>query len=213
MWVVLFVACQGTGSVEPAEVGVVPSPALVVSPGVVPSVPTGVLPVGGNDEPMPTISAANCSDLADGGPVAGPGCITATVSCGDTVAGHTRGGTNTFDTRFYEAKYCTPATTNHDSGDERVYALTMPAGDHRALVYLDSPCADLDLAAVRVSGFDTCPTIASDVPQCEMWPKPSTQREKVELVSQGPSTWLLVVEGKGDAEGAFGLTVRCVDGL
>lgn len=207
LWIAV-VGCQGGGATEPADTEVeVVVPKVIRPPGVMPAAPVGP------DDPSPVINPSNCTDLPDGGPVAGPACITAAVSCGDTVAGHTKGGTSTFDTRFYEAKYCTPATTDHDSGDERVYALTMPAGDHRAIVYLDSPCADLDLAAVRVPGFDVCPTVATDVPQCEMWPKPGTQREKVELVSQGPSTWLLVVEGKGEAEGAFGLTVRCVDGL
>jgi hypothetical protein len=205
MWVLLFLACAGERSAADTKRDVVEPPPLVV-PDIAPAVP-------GADEPMSQISAANCTDLADGGPVAGPGCITATVSCGDTVAGHTKGGAQAFDTRFYEAKYCTPATTNHDSGDERVYALTMPEGDHRAVVYLDTPCADLDLAAIRVPDLTSCPTQATDVAQCEMWPKPSTQREKVELVSRGATTWLLVVEGKGDAEGAFGLTVRCLDGL
>lgn len=200
MWALLW-ACAG----ESADTREGPAtPAVVTPPTPTPS---------SSDDPAAVITTSNCGDVSDGGPVAGPACITGTVSCGDTVAGHTKGGTSTFDTRFYEAKYCTPATTNHDSGDERVYALTMPAGNHRAIVTLDTPCADLDLAAVRVPGFDACPTVDTDVPQCEMWPKPGTQRETVELVSQGPSTWLLVVEGKNDAEGAFGLGVRCVDGL
>ena len=200
MWALLW-ACAGESADTRSEPG---TPAVVTPPTPTPS---------SSADPPAVVGTANCGDLSDGGPVPGPACITATIGCGDTIAGHTKGGTSVFDTRFYEAKYCTPATTNHDSGDERVYALTMPEGDHRAIVTLDTPCADLDLAAVRVPGFDACPTVDTDVPQCEMWPKPSTQRESVELVSQGPSTWLLVVEGKNDAEGAFGLTVRCVDGL
>jgi hypothetical protein len=206
VWVVL-VGCQGGGGEPPVPSPEPVRPPELKSPGVIPAAPLGP------DDPPPTVSDANCGDLADGGPVAGPGCITATVKCGETIAGHTKGGTSTFDTRFYEAKYCTPATTDHDSGDERVYALTMPDGNHRAQVWLDTPCADLDLAAVRVPGFESCPTLDTPVAQCEMNQKTRTQREKVELVSQGPTTWLLVVEGKGDAEGAFGLTVKCVDGL
>jgi hypothetical protein len=205
MWALLW-ACSGDPPDPPSN----DAPAVVIPP---PPVPTMPQPAPSPPEDPAVITEANCGDLTDGGPVAGPACITGTLSCGGTVAGHTKGGSQRFDTRFYEAKYCTPATTKHDSGDERVYALTMPPGDHRAIVTLDTPCADLDLAAMQVSGLDTCPTVDSDVPQCEMWPKPGHQRETVELTSRGPTTWLVVVEGKDDAEGSFGLSVRCTDGL
>jgi hypothetical protein len=145
--------------------------------------------------------------------MAGPDCVTAKIACGDTVVGHTRGGASAFDTRFYESQYCTPALTNHDSGDERVYLLELPAGDRHAKVWLDTPCADLDLAAIRVIDAATCPTPGSTIKQCEMSVQPGTRRDRVEFASQVASSWLLVVEGKGDAEGAFALTVTCGQGL
>ena len=61
--------------------------------------------------------------------------------------GHTIGGVQRFDSRFYEKQFCTPRITNHDGGNERVYTLEMPEGDWTAYVTLDSPCADLDVAA------------------------------------------------------------------
>ncbi len=164
-------------------------------------------------EPQAALTSELCTDLEEGGPVAGPDCITATIACGDTVIGHTIGGTERFDTQFYERHHCTPATSRHDGGDERVYLLEMPPGPMRATVYLDTPCADLDLAAMRVIDAATCPTIDTMVKQCDMWPKKGTRREKVELSSNEGATWLLVIEGKADAEGAFGLTVECVDHL
>ena len=126
--------------------------------------------------------------------------------------GHTRGGGKQFDSEFYKAKFCTPNTTNHDSGDERVYRLRMPEGPHRAFVTLDTPCADLDLAAILWND-DECPGIQHVVSRCEMQPESSTRREQLELVSQHATSWLLVVEGKDSEEGAFGLSVKCAPGL
>jgi len=166
-------------------------------------------PVG----PEPVLTNESCDQLDDGGPVAGPECITAEITCGETVIGHTRGGTQSFDSKFYDKKFCTPATTNHDGGDERVYRLKMPAGDWTATAWLDTPCADLDLAGIEVSAGDTCPTMESAVPRCDMWPQGHGKRESIELTSQEPTTWLLVVEGKNDQEGPFGLHVTCRQGL
>jgi len=162
--------------------------------------------------PEPAISAQNCYDVDDGGPVSGPDCATATISCGEVIIGHTRGGVDLYNTRFYEKNFCTPALTDHGGGDERVYQLRMPPGDMKAFVYLDSPCADLDLAAVKLKSR-TCPTDSSMVPQCEMSTQTSTYREKIELVSQRGSTWWIIVEGKDNEEGPFALHVMCREGL
>lgn len=169
-------------------------------------------PGGGTTGPE-TIQKEMCDDLDRGGPVNGPGCITADIKCGDSIVGHTQGGTDNFDTKFYEKKFCTPATTDHNGGDERVYRLQMPDGDWTANVFLETPCADLDLAAMVFDGAEDCPTIQDDVPRCEMWPKRRGKPEKVRLVSQRKTTWLIVVEGKGDEEGAFALHVECENHL
>ena len=97
-------------------------------------------------------------------------------------------------------------------GDERIYRLEMPDGDHHADIWLDTPCADLDLAAMKWSGKE-CPPPGALIDQCDMWPKDGTEREYVQLVSQRKTTWLIVVEGKGAEEGAFALTVQCKPGL
>lgn len=162
--------------------------------------------------PEPAIYASQCADLEDGGIIAGPDCATAEISCGDTVIGHTIGGVEKYDTRFYERNFCTPALTNHDGGDERVYKLTLPPGDHKAFVTLDTPCADLDIAAMKITQ-DTCPAEGSIIHQCEMYPKSGTSREKLELVSQKHSVWWIVVEGKPGEEGPFALHVQCREGL
>lgn len=167
----------------------------------------------GPPPPEAAVTSSNCDDIEDGGPVAGPGCVTADVKCGDVIIGHTKGGVQRFDSRFYEKKFCTPRTTNHDGGDERVYRLEMPEGEWRAFVWMDSPCADLDLFALKWTGED-CPTMSHNLPQCEEGTLLSMQdRERVELVHQGEATWFLIVEGQGEAEGPFALHVQCREGL
>lgn len=173
-----------------------------------------ILPGMSSTPPPPeaAVTSSQCDDLSDGGPVGGPGCVTSPISCGETVIGHTVGGVRRFDTKFYEKKFCWPATVQHDGGEERVYRLEMPDGEWRAFVWMDSPCADLDLFAVKWNG-DDCPTMDHNIAQCESNLQRRVGNERVELVHQGTATWYLVVEGSGDEEGAFALHVQCRPGL
>lgn len=162
--------------------------------------------------PPPAITHADC-DAITSDPV-GDRCITGHISCGDTVVGHTVGGTDRFDTRFYEQFFCTPATTDHNLGNERVYVLQMPEGDHHANIWLDTPCADLDLAAIKWNETDPeCPTKGHRVDNCEMNRQGSTRRERVRINSRNADRWLIVVEGEGRNDGAFALHVACAPGL
>ena len=158
--------------------------------------------------PVPGITSSQCDDLTDGGMVRSDGCITMEIRCGETIVGHTRGGVNHFDTKFYEKGFCTPATTNHNGGDERVYLFRTPPGKHRVYFTLDTPCADLDVSAMRWSG-DACPTDPRTLGDCEMIQKTGTTRERVSVPAMDQWTYLVVVEGKDDEEGAFALTAQC----
>lgn len=180
LWTWSLLACTGGTEITPEPEGSGKAADVVV----IQPPPPDPVPVVAPGEPAPPISASNCSDEMEPPALSGPDCITAQIRCGETVIGTTKGGGSWFDTRFYEKKYCTPATTRHDVGHERVYALTLPAGDRRATVWLDTPCADLDLAAMRVTDHNSCPTIDHNVTQCEMWPKSGTARERVEMASQ-----------------------------
>lgn len=173
-----------------------------------------ILPGVDTSPPPPewAVTSSNCQDLPDGGPVNGPGCITNQISCGETVIGHTAGGVQRFDSKFYEKKFCWPFTVDHDGGEERVYELVMPEGEWKAFVTLDTPCANLDLLAMKWDGGD-CPTMSANIPQCEANLDVKSNREVVELVHQGQATWLLVVEGRDEQEGAFALHVQCRKGL
>lgn len=206
-WMGLLAACGGWGTSSELGPHEGPVQANLVRP-VHPR--TGWL--GNTVAPEPAIEAQHCAALDHGGPVMGPDCVTATVGCGDTIVGHTRGGVDQFPTAAWEQHFCWPATVDHDSGDERVYRLDLPDGEWRASVWLDSPCADLDLMALRHHG-DTCPTLGHTVPQCESMLKEGPVGEHIELVSQGKASWYLVVEGRGAAEGAFALQVECRPGV
>ncbi|MBN2798836.1 MAG: hypothetical protein JXX28_06770 [Deltaproteobacteria bacterium] len=162
----------------------------------------------GPPPPEVALSAGQCNDFVDGGPVKGPDCVTDQIACGQTVIGHTRGGVDRFDTHFWEKKQCWPGTVNHNTGDERVYRLNLPDGKIMATATLDTPCADLDLMGFRWTG-DTCPTVEHAVNQCESMRKPGKTREKIHMVSDRASQWFLVVEGADDQEGAFAITVQC----
>jgi hypothetical protein len=176
--------------------------------------PLVILPGTSSEPPPPeaVVTSSNCGDVSSGGPVSGGDCVTQRISCGETVIGHTRGGVNRFRTRWYEQNFCWPGTVDHDGGDERVYRLDMPEGEWRAFVYLDSPCADLDLLAMRWNE-STCPSPGTSVTHCEANLVTGAGREKVELVHQGKATWLLVVEGADDEEGLFAVSVVCREGL
>ncbi|MEN0062948.1 MAG: hypothetical protein AAGA48_12415 [Myxococcota bacterium] len=107
--------------------------------------------------PKAAVTSAQCDQLVDGGPVTGPDCLSGILTCDQAMIGHTRGGVELYDSRFYEQKFCTPFTTNHDGGDERVYRLDLPEGEWHYEVWLDSPCADLSLFAFPGGSEDTCP--------------------------------------------------------
>ncbi len=162
----------------------------------------------GPPPPDQGIRTYQCDDMTDGGAVKGPSCVTDTITCGQTVVGHTRGGSNNFTTRFYEKQYCWPATVQKDGGDERVYRFELPE-QTRAYIVLDTPCADLDVAAIKWNGSE-CPSEANRVTQCDMLRKDGNERETVIIEAIQPTSWLLAVEGVGSEEGAFALTVQCI---
>ncbi|NCG20264.1 MAG: hypothetical protein GWP91_14745 [Rhodobacterales bacterium] len=168
--------------------------------------------ISGPAPPEAGITAGQCDDITHGGPTTGPDCISGVLRCGDAIVGHSIGGMRRYNTRFYEANFCTPATTNHDGGEERVYRLDMPDGDWSAQVTFDSPCADLDIAALKWNDT-TCPSAKAMVTQCEMRPRPQGDREQLRLVTQNETSWFLVVEGKDQEEGAFSISVQCWPGL
>ena len=174
--------------------------------------------IAGDPGPAPGIVASQCNELTDGGPLAGPDCVTAEIACGQTIVGHTRGaGVNQYDTEFYEAKRCWPGTRNHDSGDERVYRfvfdedpVTKGKKSTRAIINFDTPCADLDLTYMNVVGKRSqCPTVNDRVQTCDMINFKNSPRRESRLDMFAGEVWYFLVEGANDAEGGFSLTLEC----
>lgn len=173
---------------------------------VVPGVQPGKITKPG--EPPIGLLKDSCGGMTDGGPVI-DGCMTAEVHCGDVIVGHTRGGAQKLGTKFYEKYFCTPGTTNHDGGDERIYKLVVDKPQMRVLAYLDSPCANLDIAAFREGTGSTCPDVNGSIPRCEMQVKKEA-RKFVDIRDNDPTSYWIVVEGQGEAdEGAFSLSIQC----
>jgi len=208
----LLLACSSTPSGDAALEAPESTPKLEIDNEARPDPLRGTPSAPAEGEPPFGIQQDDCENVPQNAGVDGPDCISGTISCGETVVGHTIGGTNHFSTRFYEKHHCTPATTDHNGGEERVYLLNMPDGDWTADVYLDTPCADLDLAAVKWTG-DACPNESSPVGRCEMTVRDGGSREHVRLSSRKATSWLVAVEGKSDNEGAFAVVVQCREGL
>ena len=60
------------------------------------------------------IDGSACNEIKPTEPQVG--CVTGEIKCGDVVRGHTVGGGNQFDTKFYESKRCWPATWRRAAG-------------------------------------------------------------------------------------------------
>jgi len=165
--------------------------------------------------PPAGISASQCNDLTDGGPVAAGGCITANIKCGETIVGHTRGGVNKFNTEWYAESTCWPATRNHNGGDERIYKFDVSANglDHHfyATVWFDTPCEqDVDVTVFRSADRNSCPTGGTRF--CDMVnpfkPQNKVRRHYKTRMDPG-EMWYILVEGADDKEGPFSVTLDC----
>ncbi|TVQ94074.1 MAG: hypothetical protein EA397_02895 [Deltaproteobacteria bacterium] len=200
----------GGGSDEPAKVGARP-----VQQGAGAS--NLIRQVAGGGGPAPGITSAQCNDLTDGGPVPGPDCITAEIKCGETIVGHTRGGVNLYNTRFYERNFCWPGTRNHNAGDERVYLFVpdksprFQAGENRqrVSVFFDSPCADLTFTKMVGTSATKCPRETAKL--CDS-ANPFTRkmnRNTMHLTVDRGEIYYFLVEGADDENGAFAITVEC----
>ena len=165
---------------------------------------------GGNVSGSSADGASHDAPLSCGDPRPAPthGGITGSLTCGGTVEGTTEGGSNSFGDRFYQSAFCTPARQHYDDSPEAIYRLEVPA-DIEAKVTLDSPCADLDLAAISWIG-DTLPTDAQTnrVRECEMDTHAGGGSIKLTTVDKA-QPYLVVVDGKDGEAAAFRLTVSC----
>jgi hypothetical protein len=172
-----------------------------------------ILPQDERAPPPPVeagIYASQCGDLTDGGAVGLSNCLTAEIHCGETIVGHTVGGVQRISSRWMASSFCVPDVVAHDKGHERMYLLRTPDHDQTATITLDTPCTDLDVFAFPFPRAE-CPNGDTIVSRCEMFPEDGTAREQIEVVTQSPGDWFIVVDGKSNNEGAFSLSVQCRD--
>ena len=135
------------------------------------------------------------------------GCVTSEISCGDQIIGNTAGGKNHFDGAFYRSKYCLPFDNDY-SGKERVYLLKLPA-QTVADIWLDSDCEDLDLFAMRWNYDGKCPTIDHLISECESDESKKGGHTRL-VTTRRAAEYLVAVDGKAAATGAFGISVDCL---
>jgi hypothetical protein len=132
-------------------------------------------------------------------------CLSGKLRCGDVVSGTTRGGESKLGRDFYAHAFCFPAVDGHE-GPERVYLLQAPPNQDITLT-LESPCGDLDVAALAFAYEGGCPTASHPIAEC----KANSARGggTVRLNTFHARDYLVVVDGKDEAEGAFNLRVDC----
>ena len=138
--------------------------------------------------------------------VAGPDCLSGTLFCGDTISGTTVGGSDQLDETLYERNYCFVPYESY-GGAERVYAFDLQS-DGVATFTLDSPCSDLDLIVFRWEETDRCPTEDHMTAECEA----DTSRgggKVADLWNNSSARYLIIVDGKDEAEDNFTLSVSC----
>ncbi len=154
----------------------------------------------------------DCSDGAypteDPGGTGLPACVTAEISCGDTITATNVGGSTQFGTNPGEAFFMCSGTSQGDelSGPERVYRITPPANINALEVQLRS-CSPSKLLWHRDS------TSCHDTPldACD-FAREGTPTDQYDAFLVGPGgTVHLIVEGDGNDGGNFELSVECFE--
>jgi len=135
-------------------------------------------------------------------------CVSDELSCGETRAGSTRGGTMDFDGSIYQGWFCFPSSGGYE-GAERVFAWEHPGGGN-ATLQLDSPCGELDLIVVRWPYFhteDECPTGGSTSVICDA--STGAGSDSVTVFESDPAYYLVIVDGPNGDEENFAITAEC----
>ncbi len=159
-------------------------------------------------DPADTGEAFDCAQAAEPDTIIG-GCVSGELTCGETRLGTTLGGTSVLDAEAYSAWYCTVFPEGDYDGSERIYDFTHP-GTGTVTFSLSSPCAELDLIALRWeywSSEDICPTAAHAVLECEI--DETTGGGEVSVWANQESHYLIVVDGPEPVEDIFELSVTC----
>ena len=139
-------------------------------------------------------------------------CGTAFIQSENPVLGTTLGGVNYFDTEHYGPQsgwFCTPGPRGDYLSSERVYLFTHPGEGQNCQVYLESPCADLDLFTLRYNPYTSvppsCPESGELNIQCEEStnPGPGFDEEIDHLYEQDQMMYMIIVDAPTPNEAWF----------
>jgi hypothetical protein len=132
-------------------------------------------------------------------------CLSGTLTCGQTIFGHTENGGSRFTGPFYTKKFC-EALADPYPGEERVYKFSMTP-QQVATIELTSNCGDLDLFILQWRG-DECPEMNHMVHNCEADTTSRGGSIVLEAITN-PRHFLIVIEGKRGIDAPFELTAEC----
>lgn len=151
-------------------------------------------------------------DADYGTPPPDNGCVTATMSCGDSQIFDMAGaGSSRLDGRAYSSGgwACWPVTAGDYQGGERFIRFDHPGREDApavATIILESPCADLDLFAFWWES-NSCPSSGAAPGECEADVDPGGGA--VEIWNNSPRSYLIGVEAADGSEGPFRVTIQC----
>ncbi len=158
--------------------------------------------------PVPPELRGECDDLFETPPPGSSGggaCVTEVVSCGDTVRGTIRGGSNVFRNEpGYAWEQCSGQGPFGDdlSGPERVYQVDTSGYDYVSVRLVS--CERLQLLWYQTA--QVCP---EENVTCSYVTVEGSTDQSEDIVLSGSGIIWFVAEGLGGAEGNFELTVEC----
>jgi hypothetical protein len=139
------------------------------------------------------------------------GCVTQTLSCGDTVVSTTEGGSTSLDGSQYSSFWaCAVVGTESYQGPERMFEFYHP-GTGNVTFTLETPCDDLDLFAMRWEESSSCPREGVSVLECDGEIGGGSSHDVVVWNNESGEGWryLIIVEGPAGEEAPFSLSVDC----
>jgi hypothetical protein len=170
--------------------------------------------ITGTDDTGPTTDDSDpstgnyCEGPFDDSSPSGPDCLTGTISCGETLTGHTRGGSSILGSEFYESAFCfVPFEDN--AGPERVYELVVEQPSD-VFVTMESDCGvDLSFAVALWYDEETCPSGEDHaIGDCNGYPQGSGNDIQVFADKVG-TRYIVAVDSSAGSPGPFRLSVEC----
>lgn len=134
----------------------------------------------------------------------GPDCVTASISCGETIEGTTGGGSSVLDSSLYEDWFCAIPAASYE-GSERVYVLDVN-GSQDIDIDLDAACGEVDLFALHWVD-DTCPYPGVSIYECEGATRDGS--DHIDLFTDQSYRFYVIVESRNEKAQNFKLTVNC----